>query len=179
MKSLSKRKDAGGRKHTLVMLIDFITWEYCWIILYGAGGLYFEYVFFAEKFKTAVWTMTVTPDTPLTSLHEMAAFYFAKIKAERPIGPYRLASYSAFSVLLIVLTKLFKDNGDEVVQATIRDYFPAMFMYSAGKFGNPNPRVPENLKVMLDTDIAEIGTMMYRDVNGDTLRRPKKLLMDA
>ncbi|SJL14874.1 uncharacterized protein ARMOST_18349 [Armillaria ostoyae] len=149
------------------------------IMLHGAGGLYFEYVFFADKFRTAVWTMTVTPDTPLASLREMAAFYFAKIKAERPNGPYRLASYSASSLLLVVLVKLFEDNGDEVVQATILDHFPAMFVYLANKFGNPNPRVQENIKTMLDAGMAAIEGMMERDSNRDTLRRSKNLLMDA
>ncbi|KAG7443762.1 NRPS-like enzyme [Guyanagaster necrorhizus] len=149
------------------------------IMLHGAGGLYFEYVFFAEKFRTAVWTMTVTPDTPLNSLHEMAAFYFAKIKSERPIGPYRLASYSASSVLLVVLTKLFEDNGDEVVQAVILDHFPAMFMYSANKFGNPDPRVAENIKMMLNAGMSAIGGMMDRDTHGSALRRSKNLLLDA
>ncbi len=145
----------------------------------GAGGLYFEYVFFADKFRSAVWTMTVTPDTPLTSLREMAAFYFAKIKEERPNGPYRLASYSASSLLLVVLVKLFEDNGDEVVQATMLDHFPAMFVYLANKFGNPNPRVQENIKTMLDAGMAAIEGMMERDSNRDTLRRSKNLLMDA
>ncbi|KAK0184801.1 NRPS-like enzyme [Armillaria mellea] len=148
------------------------------IMLHGAGGLYFEYVFFADKFRTAVWTMTVTPDTPLTSIREMAAFYFAKIKAERPTGPYRLASYSASSLLLVVLVKLFEDNGDEVVQATILDHFPAMFVYLANKFGNPNPRV-ESIQAMLDSGMAAIEGMMERDSNRDTLRRSKNLLMDA
>ncbi|SJL14871.1 uncharacterized protein ARMOST_18346 [Armillaria ostoyae] len=149
------------------------------IMLHGAGGLYFEYVFFADKFRTAVWTMTVTPDTPLTSLREMAAFYFAKIKAERPTGPYRLASYSASSLLLVVLVKLFEDNGDKVVQATMLDHFPAMFVYLANKFGNPNSRVQENIQIMLDAGMAAIEGMMERDSNRDTLRRSKNLLMDA
>lgn len=148
------------------------------IMLHGAGGLYFEYVFFAEKFRTAVWTMTVTPDTPLTSLREMAAFYFTKIKEERPVGPYRLASYSASSLLLVVLVKLFEDNGDEVAQATILDHFPAMFVYLANKFGNPNPRV-ESIQAMLDSGMAAIEGMMERDSNRDTLQRSKNLLMDA
>ncbi|KAK0485452.1 NRPS-like enzyme [Armillaria luteobubalina] len=148
------------------------------IMLPGAGGLYIEYAFFADKFRTAVWTMIITPDTPLTSLREMAAFYFAKIKEERPVGPYRLASYSASSLLLVVLVKLFEDNGDEVAQATILDHFPAMFVYSANKFGNPNPRV-ESIQAMLDSSIATIEGMMERDSNRDTLRRPKNLLMDA
>ncbi len=141
----------------------------------GAGGLYFEYVFFADKFRSAVWTMTVTPDTPLTSLREMAAFYFAKIKEERPNGPYRLASYSASSLLLVVLVKLFEDNGDEVVQATMLDHFPAMFVHLANKFGNPNPRT-ENIQIMLDAGMAAIEGMMERDSNRDTLRRSKNLL---
>ncbi|KAK0219168.1 NRPS-like enzyme [Armillaria fumosa] len=149
------------------------------IVIHGAGGVYFEYASYADKFRTAVWTLTITPETPLNSLPELASFYFAKIKAERPHGPYRFASYSSSSLLLVVLLKLFEDNGNEVVQAVMLDHFPAMFVYSANKLGNPDPRVPENIRNMLDMGMSAIEGLMDRDSNRDTLQRAKNHLLDG
>ncbi|SJL14868.1 uncharacterized protein ARMOST_18343 [Armillaria ostoyae] len=149
------------------------------IVIHGAGGVYFEYASYADKFRTAVWTLTITPETPLNSLPELASFYFAKIKAERPHGPYRFASYSSSSLLLVVLLKLFEDNGDEIAQAVMLDHFPAMFVYSANKSGNPDPRVPENIQHMLDVGMSAIEGLMDRDSNRDTLQRAKNLLLDG
>ncbi|KAK0472170.1 NRPS-like enzyme [Armillaria novae-zelandiae] len=135
------------------------------IIIPGADGSSFEYMTYADTFRTAIWTLAITPDTPLTSLHDMASFYFSKIKAERPTSPYRLASYSSTSVLLVVLIKLFEDNGDKVVQAVMLDHFPAMFVYAANMHGNPDPRVPESLEAMLDANMTAIRAMMDRDTH--------------
>ncbi|PBK68197.1 NRPS-like enzyme [Armillaria solidipes] len=149
------------------------------IMLHGAGGIYVDYASYADKFRTAVWTLTITPETPLNSLPELASFYFAKIKAERLHGPYRFASYSSSSLLLVVLLKLFEDNGDEVAQAVMLDHFPAMFVYSANRLGNPDPKVPENIRNMLDIGMSAIEGLMDRDSNRDTLQRGKNLLLDG
>ncbi len=145
----------------------------------GAGGFVFEFASYAEKFRTAVWVLQVTPETPLGSLDEMAAFYFHKIKVEQPHGPYRLASYSATSILLIVLVKLFEDNGDTVLQAVMLDHFPATVVYSANKAGNPDPRNSENMKAIIDGGIKAIGGLMNRDGNRESLQRSLKQLLDA
>ncbi|KAK0218397.1 NRPS-like enzyme [Armillaria nabsnona] len=149
------------------------------VVIYGAGGLCFEYASYADKFRTAVWALTIVPGTPLNSLSELASFYFAQIKAERPHGPYRFASYSSSSLLLVVLVKLFEDNGDEVAQAVMLDHFPAMFVYSANKLGNPDPRVPGNIQNMLDVSMDTIAGLMDRDSNRDALQRTKNNLLDG
>ncbi|KAK0464051.1 NRPS-like enzyme, partial [Armillaria novae-zelandiae] len=149
------------------------------ILIHGAGGFVFEFASYTEKFRTAVWALQVTPETPLRSLDEMAAFYFHKVKAEQPHGPYRLASYSATSILLIVLVKLFEDNGDTVLQVVMLDNFPATFIYSTNKAGNPDPRNPDNMKGILDGGIKAIGGLMNRDGNRESLQRSLKQLLDA
>ncbi|KAK0200640.1 NRPS-like enzyme [Desarmillaria ectypa] len=149
------------------------------IMIHGAGGSFFEYASYAQKFRTAVWTLQITPDTPLGSLDEMAAFYFHKIKVEQPDGPYRFASYSSTSILLVVLVKLFEDNGDTVSQTVMLDHFPTSFVYSANKAGNPDPSIPENLKVIVDGGIEAIGGLMKRDSNWESLERSLKQLQDA
>ncbi|KAK0212031.1 NRPS-like enzyme [Armillaria fumosa] len=149
------------------------------IMIPGAGGLAFEYLCYADKFWTAVWTLQVTSETPLNSLEEMAAFYFRKIKAERPLGPYRFAAYSQTSVLLIVLVKLFEDDGDVVLQATMLDHFPALLVYSANQAGNPDPRIPENMDALFEKGTEAITEMMSRDGNPRPLLRSLKKLNDA
>lgn len=149
------------------------------IIIPGAGGLAFEYLCYADKFWTAVWTLQVTPETPLNTLEDMATFYFQKIKVERPLGPYRFAAYSQTSVLLVVLVKLFEDNGDVVLQATMLDHFPALLIYSANQAGNPDPRIPANMDALFEKGTEAIAEMMMRDGNPRPLLRSLKKLNDA
>ncbi len=75
--------------------------------------------------------------------------------------------------------KLFEDNGDEVAQVVMLDHFPAMFVYSANRLGNPDPKVPENIRNMLDIGMSAIEGLMNRDSNRDTLQRGKNLLLDG
>ncbi|KAK0218357.1 NRPS-like enzyme [Armillaria nabsnona] len=149
------------------------------VVIHSAVGFYFTYASYADKFRTAVWALTIVPGTPLNSLSELASFYFAQIKAERPHGPYRFVPYSSSSFLLVALVKLFGDNGDEVAQAVMLDHFPALFVYSANRLGNPDPRVPENIRNMLDMNMDTIAGLMDRDSNRDALQRTKSLLLDG
>ncbi|PBK87643.1 hypothetical protein ARMGADRAFT_1168391 [Armillaria gallica] len=82
-------------------------------------------------------------------------------------------------LLLVVLLKLFEDNGDEVTQAVKLDHFPAMFVYSANRLRNPDPRVQENIRNMLDVGMSAIEGLMDRDSNRDTPQRAKNLLLDG
>ncbi|KAK0492930.1 NRPS-like enzyme [Armillaria luteobubalina] len=171
-------KEIPNKGQTVIKLREG-TGEIPLILIHGGGGFAFEFASYSEKFRTAVWALQVTPETPLHSLDEMAAFYFQKIKVEQPHGPYRLASYSATSILLIVLVKVFEDNGDAVLQAVMLDGFTATFIYSANKAGNPDPRNPDSMKAILDGGIKAIGGLMSRDGNRESLQRPRKQLLDA
>ncbi|KAK0200586.1 NRPS-like enzyme [Desarmillaria ectypa] len=137
-----------------------------------------EYAFYADKFRTSVWALTIIPETPLNSLPELASFYFAKIKAERTHGPYRFASYSSSSLLLVVLVKLFEDNGDEVAQAVMLDHFPTMFVYSANRLGNLDPSAPENIRTY-STWAWVRSQDRWIETPTATLQRTKNLLLDG
>ncbi|ETW75335.1 hypothetical protein HETIRDRAFT_461285 [Heterobasidion irregulare TC 32-1] len=93
----------------------------------GAGGTVHAFGPLQEKFRSALWVIQVTPDTPLTSLAEQTSFYYRKIKEQQSSGPYRLSAFSATSIIAIALAKMFEDNGDEVVQLAMLDHFPTMF----------------------------------------------------
>ncbi|KAJ7600479.1 NRPS-like enzyme [Mycena floridula] len=79
------------------------------IALPGGGGFILHFKTFPETFRTA---------------------------EERPRGPYRLAAYSSSSLLLLILAKLFEDNGDEIVQLAMMDHFPTAFFTA----------LPENIR---------------------------------
>ncbi|KAJ7131944.1 hypothetical protein C8R46DRAFT_1235721 [Mycena filopes] len=80
-----------------------------------------------ERFTSPLWAIQTTPETPLESLPEMAAFYFEAIKALRPVGPYRLAGFSGGSIVMFHLALLFERNGDEVAQLVALDHFPTLY----------------------------------------------------
>ncbi|KAK0193507.1 NRPS-like enzyme [Armillaria mellea] len=105
--------------------------------------------------------------------------YNPRSKQKGPMVPTVLASYSSSSLLLVVLVKLFEDNGDEVAQAVMLDHFPAMFVYSANRLGNPDPRIPENIRNILDESMDTISRLMDRDSNRDALQRTKNRLLDG
>lgn len=53
----------------------------------GAGGTVHAFGPLQEKFRSALWVIQVTPDTPLTSLVEQTSFYYRKIKVGSRASP--------------------------------------------------------------------------------------------
>lgn len=62
------------------------------IVIHGVAGSVIHFKPFQEKFRSALWAIQVTPDTPLTSFREQAAFYYQKIKA-RQFQPMVITSH--------------------------------------------------------------------------------------
>ncbi|PBK87975.1 NRPS-like enzyme [Armillaria gallica] len=123
------------------------------IIFHGGAGLAFDFRSYPEKFRTAVWTIQVTPDAPMTSVEDLVAFYRRKIKEERPTGPYRLAGYSASSILTFLMAQEFERHGDTVLQLAMLDLFPSIFLHQIPAVDCPNRRkefVAAVIKIMLD-----------------------------
>ncbi|KAK0184189.1 hypothetical protein F5146DRAFT_1145593 [Armillaria mellea] len=145
------------------------------IMIPGAGCLAFHYISYTDKFRTAVWTLQVASETPLNILEDMAAFYLCRIKAERPLSPYRFAAYSQTSALLIILVKLFEDNGDVVLQVVMLDHFPTLLVYFVNQARNADPRIPENMEAIFEKGTRAITEMMRRDGNPHPLLRSLKV----
>lgn len=53
------------------------------IVIHGVAGSVIHFRPFQEKFSSALWAIQVTPDTPLASFQEQAAFYYQKIKVRQ------------------------------------------------------------------------------------------------
>ncbi|KIJ29342.1 hypothetical protein M422DRAFT_269298 [Sphaerobolus stellatus SS14] len=87
--------------------------------------------------STAVWAAQLTNDTPNQSLEELADFFIAKIKEKQPTGPYRLAGYSASTLLLICMVKKLEKSGQEVVQYVMVDHFPTLYLQGIDPENSP------------------------------------------
>ncbi|KAF8200274.1 polyketide synthase [Pholiota molesta] len=97
------------------------------ILIHGASGNIVSFIPLQERFNTPLWAIQHTPECPMDSLQAMAAFYFLKIKAARPSGPYRLGGYSGCSLLAFEVAYLLRDSGDRVSQLVMLDHFPTLY----------------------------------------------------
>ncbi|KAK0465824.1 NRPS-like enzyme [Armillaria novae-zelandiae] len=123
------------------------------IVFHGGAGLAFDFRSYPETFRTAVWAVQVTPDTPMTSLEDLVTFYLRKIKAEQPSGPYRFAGYSASCILAFLVTQEFERHGDTVSQLAMLDLFPSLFLHQVPPADVSNRReefIAGVIKIMLD-----------------------------
>ncbi|KAJ7811280.1 polyketide synthase [Mycena olivaceomarginata] len=104
------------------------------IILHGGAGDIAAFRAVQEQFSTPLWAVQPTPEAPLDSVDMLAQFYFEKIKEARPAGPYRIAGFSASSMVTLCLAQLFEANKDEIAQLTFIDHFPMLFTSSINGF---------------------------------------------
>lgn len=112
------------------------------IIIHGAGGTIHAFPPLQEKFRSGLWAIQVTPDTPLDTMENLVAFYHAAIKREQPHGPYRLSAFSATSIVAVALAKRLEADGDVVAQLALLDHAPGFYACPAygietGILGNP------------------------------------------
>ncbi|KAJ7680149.1 hypothetical protein B0H17DRAFT_1138758 [Mycena rosella] len=97
------------------------------IVIHGTSGNIVALLPLQERFDSPLWAIQTTPEIPFDSMEEMARFYFEKIKALRPVGPYRLAGFSGITLLAFQVARTFEQNGDHVVQFVMLDHFPTLY----------------------------------------------------
>ncbi|KAF5322707.1 hypothetical protein D9619_000350 [Psilocybe cf. subviscida] len=102
------------------------------IIIHSGSGRLTSYRPFL-RYHGNVWGIQMTDVTPTESIDDIAAFYYQQIKGKWPQGPYRIASYSGSSMILMALVELAEQHGNEVVQFSMVEHFPSLF------FGNVKP----------------------------------------
>ncbi|KJA23454.1 hypothetical protein HYPSUDRAFT_215226 [Hypholoma sublateritium FD-334 SS-4] len=96
------------------------------IVLHGASGTLETFPAF-QRCTSSIWAIQITDEAPDDSIEALALFYYHKIKASRPSGPYRLASYSGSCVILVEIVMIFQRNNDQVVQFDMLDHFPTYY----------------------------------------------------
>lgn len=136
------------------------------IVLHGGGGLAFDFRSYPEKFRTAVWALQVTPDAPMTTLKDLVTFYRRRIKEKQPNGPYRIAGYSASSILAFYMAEEFERNDDVVSQLVMLDHLPSLFLHQIPPEG-PNRReefITAGIEVMFNLMIWDTSRNNSVDV---------------
>ncbi|KIK61181.1 hypothetical protein GYMLUDRAFT_225393 [Collybiopsis luxurians FD-317 M1] len=85
--------------------------------------------------NSTIWAIRVTSTTPLDSVDALTSYYYTKIKERRPTGPYRLAAYSASSIIGAALARRFEEEAEkegnrelQVSQLVFIDHFPTFWI---------------------------------------------------
>ncbi|KAJ6611341.1 hypothetical protein B0H10DRAFT_369055 [Mycena sp. CBHHK59/15] len=97
------------------------------ILLPGGTGSIAVFFALQEHFQDALWAIQITESTPMHSFETLVGFWKQQICEKRPHGPYRLAAYSASTLLAVALTKMMEDAGEEVLQLTFIDHCPMLW----------------------------------------------------
>ncbi|KDN35741.1 acetyl-CoA synthetase-like protein [Tilletiaria anomala UBC 951] len=151
------------------------------ILIHGAGGTIHAFPPLREKFRSGLVAIQVTPDTPMESLGALIDFYYGKIRDFQPQGPYRLAAFSATSILAVALAKKFEAGGDRVAQVALIDHVPTFYLCPV--YGLENMVLESSLdrKAFHEVCCEGICDLLRRDGGGKIARRHQlaKELKDA
>ncbi|KAJ3839953.1 putative polyketide synthase [Lentinula raphanica] len=160
---------------TLIKLIDR-PGETPLIFTHGGGGNLLTFVPLQEHFKSALWGVQVTPETPLESVERTAKFYYEKIKEAQPHGPYRIGGYCASALIAYELVYQFQQAGDEISQWVMLDFSPAIF----GSYHFTTGLDEETIKTRVPTkDVIGIGIrLMDRMTELDTNEGAKTVIAE-
>ena len=146
IRNSSTAPQVNGFAHTEDTIIELFTAPGIpLIIIHDIGGSWKSLVPLQANFASPLWALQLTPSAPLNSdLRTLVSFYEAKIREKRPNGPYRLATFSASSVIGIALAKSLEESGEEVVQMAFVDHYPALWTCGAYDYtGVTTEHVPE------------------------------------
>ncbi|KAJ4480137.1 putative polyketide synthase [Lentinula aciculospora] len=160
---------------TLIKLIDR-PGETPLIFTHGGGGNLLTFTPLQEYFKSALWGVQVTPETPLESVERTAKFYYEKIKEAQPHGPYRIGGYCASALIAYELVYQFQQAGDEISQWVMLDFSPAIF----GSYHFTEGLDEETIRTKVPTkDVIGIGIrLMDRMTELDTNEGAKKVITE-
>ncbi|KAJ7832642.1 hypothetical protein B0H14DRAFT_2591918 [Mycena olivaceomarginata] len=102
---------------------------------------------------------SVTEATPTTPFSVLASFFAEKIHQKQPHGPYRLAAFSASSVISVAVAKLLEESGEQVLQLAFIDGFPLLWI-------NEDTELPlreQELSTLVDRPIGYMIDMLRND----------------
>ncbi|KIK54393.1 polyketide synthase [Collybiopsis luxurians FD-317 M1] len=161
---------------TLIKLIDR-PGDTPLIFTHGGGGNLLSFIPLQENFKSALWGVQVTPETPLESIERTAKFYYDKIKEAQPHGPYRLGGYCASALIAYELVYQFQQAGDEISQWVMLDFSPAIF----GSYHFTEALDEETIRTRVPTkEIIGIGIrLMDRMTELDTNEGAKAVIAEV
>ncbi|KAJ7052957.1 hypothetical protein C8F01DRAFT_1331735 [Mycena amicta] len=103
------------------------------ICIPGANGRAAPFFEVAASGVRDCWALEVVATTPTSSLAELATFWKQEIYKWQPHGPYRIAAYSAGTVLSVLLVKMLQLDGNEVEKLIFIDYSPGLWATLGGE----------------------------------------------
>ncbi|KAJ6538456.1 hypothetical protein DFH09DRAFT_1368847 [Mycena vulgaris] len=113
-----------NKDSTIVRLRESAAGEPPLILVHGGDGFIYLFIYMQKNFRTGLWAIQVTNETPRTSFVAQTDFYYRKIKEAQPTGPYRVGGYSAGGFMACRIAKLLEAHGDEVIQLAVIDSSP-------------------------------------------------------
>ncbi|KAK7039644.1 Alpha/Beta hydrolase protein [Favolaschia claudopus] len=169
-------RNVGFGTETVVELSRVRNTEPPLIILHGGGGALQAFEPLKKAFKSGLWGIQITPSTPLHSIAAQAHHYFVKIKEKQPKGPYRLSAFSASSIILVALARIFEDHGDKIIQLAFVDHFPTIFLCpEIGVVWRDDGKLEDDVQVARRRFVANsfrsVCEITRRDMGGQDVRR--------
>ncbi|KAJ7782237.1 hypothetical protein DFH07DRAFT_789912 [Mycena maculata] len=98
------------------------------ILFAGGDGDLTPLLSLGVNFPGTLWGIRVTESTPTSPFFVLVAFFVEKIRQKRPNGPYRLAAFSASSVISVAVAKLLEESGEQILQLSFIDHFPLLWL---------------------------------------------------
>lgn len=98
------------------------------IVLHDVTGSVTTFLRLRPHVTSPLWAIQAPRGRSVDNIPALAAFYYTCVKEKVPTGPYRLAAFSASSVLSVALAKCFEDAGDVLLGHTFVDHFPAFWV---------------------------------------------------
>ncbi|KAJ6475669.1 hypothetical protein DFH09DRAFT_446189 [Mycena vulgaris] len=156
-----------NKDSTIVRLRESAAGEPPLILVHGGDGFIYWFLYMQKNFRTGLWAIQVTNETPRTSFVAQTDFYYRKIKDAQPTGPYRVGGYSAGGFIACRIAKLLEAHGDEVIQLAVIDSSPFLSLAPRADSA-PTPETdfadPETLHAHHERAVRELCNLM-RGIN--------------
>ncbi|KAJ7670303.1 hypothetical protein B0H17DRAFT_202349 [Mycena rosella] len=152
------------KDNTIVRLREPEAGEPPLILVHGGTGLIYSFAYMQTHFKSGLWAIQITDETPQTSFAAQTDFYYAKVKESQPTGPYRLGGHSAGTFFACRIAKLLEANGDKVVQLALIDSSPLLAINRTGLDPSANLADPQNRHDLEERSVRGV-CKVYRSYN--------------
>jgi aryl carrier-like protein len=129
------------------------------ILFSGGDGRLAPLLSLRSNFSGTLWGVQVTEATPTTPFSVLVSFFAEKIRQKQPRGPYRLAAFSASSVISVAVAKLLEESGEQVLQLAFIDGFPLLWI-------NEDTELPlreQELSTLVDRPMGYMIDMLRND----------------
>lgn len=159
---------------TVVKLIDYPE-AIPLILVHGAGGDIVAFKPLQECFKTSLWAIQTTPETPTNSVKAVAAFYCAEIKKLRPHGPYRLGGFSGSNLITMAMALSLEAQGDELLQVLFLDHAPLLFASCLYEMDDQTVKEKKPSRQLLQKTMASVAGCYLREASNTRMKVGEEL----